>query len=631
MSVLDRLCAAMNLQWAYVDGAGRDQCAPPESRLAVLAAMGLPVTTEAEAADALATLPPAPAWRIVAPDTPAPVTPESDWRLVLEDGGTETGPARTPLPPLPPGIHRMETAAGVETLLAAPATLPAPTPAWGLTVPLYGVWEGARAGAGNYMQLARLAEALSAEGAGFVGINPVHAGFMDPLNFSPYAPSHRRRWNVLHIDAGAAHADTGELVDYARVWPAQNAALRARFADFAGDPEFERWRAGEGRALEDFATHQALSDIHGPYWPDWPAALRGPDTPLVRQFAAGNAGALRFHAWCQWMAESQLAQAARAARPMAHGLYLDLAVGTHPAGAETWADPALFVRGASLGAPPDRLGPSGQRWNLAPMDPRALAAGGFAALAQTLRQQLRFARMLRIDHILGFERAFWIPDGGPGLYVGMPRAALLAVARIEAARAGATIIGEDLGTVPEGLRDALGASGILGCRVAMFERSDNGAVAYRPAAAYDPGTLVSFGTHDLPTWKGWRAGLDLDWRHRTGDLPDPHSARAERDAEIAAFDATAATAGGDVTALHRFLARTPAPLVALQAEDLCGVEQQANLPGTVFEHPNWRRRLPLSACALACAAPLRDSASVFARIRKTPIRPSNPRNPGAPA
>jgi len=624
MSALDRLCAALNLQWAYVDGAGRDQCAPVESRLAVLAAMGLPVTTEAEAADALAALPPAPGWRIVTPETHAPVTPGAEWRLTLEDGTLATGPARTPLPPLPLGIHRLETDAGSETLLTAPTTLPAPEPAWGLNAPLYGLWEGARAGAGSYTQLARLAEALADAGAGFLGLNPVHAGFMDARNYSPYAPSHRRRWNVLHIDAGAAHADTGDLVDYARVWPAQAAALRAAYADFAGDPAFDRWRAAEGRALTDFATHQALSEIHGSYWTDWPEPLHQPDSPLVHKFAAENPDALRFHAWCQWQAEVQLAQAARATGTMAHGLYLDLAVGTHPAGAETWAEPGQFVRGLSLGAPPDLLGPSGQRWGLAPMDPRALAANGFAALAQTLRQQFRFARVLRIDHILGFERAFWIPDDLPGLYVGMPRAAMLAVARIEAARAGATIIGEDLGTVPDGLRDELTASGILGCRVAMFERNYNGAIAYRAAADYDPDVLVSFSTHDLPTWKGWRAGLDLEWRHRIGDQPDLDGARAERRAEVAAFDATAGTADGDVSALHRFLASTPAPLVALQAEDICGVREQPNLPGTVHEYPNWRRRLPLPASALATAAPLREAAADFARIRQTP-----PRNSGA--
>lgn len=626
MTALDRLCARMNLQSDYVDGAGRSQSAPRESRLAVLAAMGLAVDGDADAAEALADLPPPPRWQVVACDAPAPLTPDTEWCLTLEDGRTESGTNGAPLPPLPAGIHWLKTDPGpAMALLAAPVSLQLPRPAWGLTVPLYGLWQGTRAGAGSYAALALLAEALVPSGAGFLGINPVHAGFADPLNYSPYAPSHRRRWNVLHIDAGAGHADSGALVDYMQVWPAQLAALRARFSTAPRDPAFEQWRAREGKALEDFVTHQALSEIYGPYWPAWPEALRGPDRPLVRHFAAENPTALRFHAWCQWQAEIQLAAAAHAAGPMAHGLYLDLAVGTHPAGAETWAEPGLFARAVSLGAPPDRLGPSGQRWNLAPMDPRALAATGFAALAQTLRQQLRVARLLRIDHILGFERAFWMPDGLPGLYVQMPRQAMLAVARIEAARAGATIIGEDLGTIPEGLRAALAESGILGCRVAMFERDWHGDGAFLPASRYDSHAMVSFGTHDLPTWAGWRIGRDLEWRSRLGELPELDAARRARGAEVAAFDAAAGTEGGDVNALHRFLGATPAPLVALQAEDICGAVEQPNLPGTVDEHPNWRRRLPLSVTEIARAAPLHQAGAEL-----SPTRLDHPVNPGAP-
>ena len=603
MSAIDALCRAMGVVWAYVDGAGRNQCAPVESRLAVLRALGVDVTTEADAQAALAALPPAPAWQVLDPG--AQPRPGRAWRLVLEDGGTETGTGA--LPPLPPGRHRLEVDGTITTLLVAPPRLPRPTRAWGLTVPLYGLWEGAQTGPGSYAALADLARAVAPLGAGFLGLNPVHAGFDDPQNFSPYAPSHRRRWNVLHIDAGGDHADTGALVDYARALPAQRAALRARYADFAGDPAFDRWRAAEGTALQDFATHQALSDRYGPYWPDWPAALQSSDSPETRHFAQAHADAVRFHAWCQWQAEGQLGAARDAARHMAHGLYLDLAVGTHPAGAETWAEPRLFARSVSLGAPPDLLAPLGQRWGLAPMDPRALAATGFAALAETLRQQLRFARLLRIDHILGFERAFWVPEGDlPGVYVQMPREALLAVARIEAARAGATVIGEDLGTVPDGLRARLGASGILGCRCAMFDPD-------LPARAYSDAALTSFSTHDLPTWAGWRAGRDLDWRERLGEMPPAQAdtARAARRADVASFDAAAGTNGADPVALHAHLARTPAPLVAFQAEDICGVMEQPNLPGTIFEHPNWRRRLPLSVSALAAAPALRDSAAAF--------------------
>ncbi|NYS23689.1 4-alpha-glucanotransferase [Rhodobacteraceae bacterium 2376] len=614
MSAFDDLCRAMGLVWAYRDGAGQDQCAPVESRRAVLAAMGLQVDTDADARDALQNLPPAPDWHIVRPDTPAPLTLAEDWHLTLEDGTTGSGPGGTALPPLPLGLHRLDTARGSATLLAAPPRLPPPAPAWGLTVPLYGLWEGAQSGAGTYTLLRDLTAALAPLGAGFLGLNPIHAGFADPCNYSPYAPSHRRRWNTLHIDLGTPHQSSGDLVNYAPVQAAQQAALRQRFDAFAGDPAFDRWRSIEGQALEDFATHQALAETHGPYWPDWPAELHSPCSPLVRQFAARHPKRVTFHAWCQWLAEMQLAHAARAARPMAHGLYLDLAVGTHPAGAETWAERELFARGVSLGAPPDLLGPQGQRWNLAPMDPRALAASGFAALAQTLRQQLRFAGLLRIDHILGFERAFWMPDDLPGLYVTMPRDAMLAVVRIEATRASASIIGEDLGTIPDGLRDALAASGILGCRVAMFERDWQGDGRFLPAARYDPHTMVSFGTHDLPPWAGWRQGRDLDWRATLDETPAP-AAQSTRRAEVAAFDQTAGTSGNNPLTLHAFLARTPAPLVAFQAEDICGVIEQPNLPGTVFEHPNWRRRLPLPCSDLAKATTLRDSAASYARIR----------------
>lgn len=304
---------------------------------------------------------------------------------------------------------------------------------------------------------------------------------------------------------------------------------------------------------------------------------------------------------------------------MAHGLYLDLAVGTHPHGAETWADPWLFARGVSLGAPPDLLGPSGQRWGLAPMRPDALAATGCAALAATIRAQLRFAGVLRIDHILGFERSFWLPDGLPGLYVAMPRAAMLAVVRIEAARAGAVIVGEDLGTIPEGLRAALSDSGILGCRVAMFERDWQGDGRFLPPEACIPTALASWGSHDLPSFAGWRLGRDLDWRARLGELPEPEAAQAIRAAEVAAWDAVAGPAPDD---LSRHLAATPAALVALQAEDLTGAEEQANLPGTVHEHPNWRRRLAVPAEGLAVLPATVSAAAIMAEAGRNPKGPA---------
>lgn len=632
MRAFDRLCQRMGLIWRYTDGAGKPQVAPKASRIAVLAAMGVDARTDAQAAQALAALPPVPAMYIAVPDTPGTLTPDADWHLTLEDSDQIRGAAGQALPPLPLGIHRLQLGGADACVLAAPPQLPLPAPRWGVTAPLYGLWEGAQTGPGTYAQLGALAEGLGRKGASFIGINPIHAGFpTDPRAFSPYAPSHRRRWSVAHIDVpgGDAGADAPEdapgLIDYDHATPAQMRALRTAFAAFAGDPQFDAWRAEQGAALHDFATHQALSDTYGPYWTDWPADLQHPDSHATRAFAAAHADAVRFHAWAQWMAEGQLhvAQGRARAAGMGFGLYLDLAVGTHPAGAETWADPSLFARGVSIGAPPDLLGPSGQRWNLAPMLPDALRATGFAAVAETLRQQLRFAGLLRIDHILGFERAFWLPDDLPGLYVAMPRDALLAVARIEAARAGATIIGEDLGTIPDGLRAALQDAGILGCRVAMFERDWQGDRSFLPARAYPHACLTSFATHDLPTWAGWRQGRDIDWRRDLGEMTaaDATAAHRARRAEVAAFSALIAPDAGrdttEPTAMHGFLAQTPAALVALLAEDICGQIEQPNLPGTVYDHPNWRRRLPCAATALPDHPGLATALPLMANAHRT--------------
>jgi 4-alpha-glucanotransferase len=236
-------------------------------------------------------------------------------------------------------------------------------------------------------------------------------------------------------------------------------------------------------------------------------------------------------------------------------------------------------------------------------------------LAETLREQFRFSGLLRIDHILGFDRAFWCPEGLPGLYVSMPKAAMLAVARIEAARAGAAIIGEDLGNIPDGLRADLDTSGILGCRVAIFERDWHGSRGFLPSSSYDAQTLASFASHDLPTWLGWRKGLDIAWRERLGHM-EPGAAHFEteqRHGDVAAFDDMVGDHSGSPDAMHAFLADASSRLVALQVEDILGVEEQANLPGTVFEHPNWRRRLSVAASCFADDERFRRTADIMAR------------------
>lgn len=623
MSVLNDLAAEAGLRPGYRDQAGAWREAPVETVVAALAAEGIDAGSEAEAAEALAALRAEaaeralPPWIVLTCDAPSVCrnVPDGDWTLALEDGSRREGRAEggeIALPPLPMGRHLLTFAGRKTWLLAAPPRLKPPARDWGVTLPLYGL-PPRRGGLASYDDLARWSEVLGHAGAGFVGINPVHAGFpQDDGAFSPYAPSHRRRLSVLHIGAaGEGAGDREALVDYPAAWSARRAALEAEFA--GGQPDaFADWRAGEGAALEDFATHQAISERHGAYWHLWPAPLRDPASPEVRAFAGAQADRVTFHAWLQWRADEGLAAARRAAQAagMRLGLYLDLAVGTHPHGAETWAERALFAPGVSLGAPPDAFSPSGQTWGVAPFSPGKLAAQGFAALAETLRAQFRHAGLLRIDHILGFERAFWVPEGLPGLYMQMPREALLAVVRIEAARAGAAVVGEDLGNIPDGLQQALASSGILGCRVAMFERHwDEG--RFKHAEDWDAEVLGSFSTHDLPTWKGWRDGRDIDWRARLDRRPDAAAEHRSRAEEVAGLDEVIGGTAGDVGAMHRFLARTPARLVAVQAEDILGLEEQANLPGTVHEHPNWRRRLPEDAEEMARDARLAEVGAIM--------------------
>ncbi|WP_116131350.1 4-alpha-glucanotransferase [Tropicimonas sp. IMCC34043] len=622
----------------FWDLSGRRIETAPDTARALLAAMGRPAGTDAEAAATLAAVQaeaaarPLPWWLVLEPDTPSHHTlprTVASMRLIHEDGteialapGAEIG-----LPALPLGIHILVVDGHQTTLLVAPARLPLPERDWGVTLPLYGLRTADEGGIGDYRDLAVAAAGLGAAGAAFVGLNPVHAGFpADPNAFSPYSPSHRRRLSTSHIAVpGFRLKSSGALIDYPATLAHQREALETVFdlAEADGpDPAFETFLETGGASLLRFATHQALSDIDGSYWCHWPAAYQNAASAEVAKFRAANPRQIRFHAWLQYLADRQLLAAAEAAKAagMRFGLYLDLAVGTHPHGAETWSEPEVFAKGVSLGAPPDAFSPDGQVWALSPFNPHALARMNFRPLAETLRRQLRYAGLLRIDHVLGFERAFWAPDDRsiPGTYVAMPRDAMLAVVRIEAARAGASVIGEDLGNIPEGLQGALEDAGIMGCRVAMFEQQGHG--SFRPPEEYTEIALASFSTHDLPTWAGWREGRDIEARHRIGILDDAEAESAQdwRRDEVAGFDALAGSNGDGPDPMHRFLGRTKSRLVALQIEDLLGLADQANLPGTIDSYPNWRRRLPVTAEALAGLPELAHAAKIMKETgRKT--------------
>ncbi|GGG60863.1 4-alpha-glucanotransferase [Salipiger pallidus] len=610
---LEERAASAGILSEFRDLSGQIQHTSDDTRRALLAAMGLEDGMVAPDQSL-------PRWLICEPGIPAPLDCPTDWQITLEDGTTIEG--RGPLPALPLGRHLLTTSGAKCWLLSAPARLSLPDPMWGLMVPLACLRGIGEAGIGSYRDLARLTEGLGTMGAAFAGINPIHAGFLSDLGgFSPYTPSHRRRLAPLYLHTEAAAKDPGPLLELSQEIPARLSALEAEFHASPPGPAFEAYLAHEGEALHRFAVHQALSEKLGPYWDTWPEAYHDPASEAVTSAARDMADRVRFHAWLQYRTEAELTetQAKAKASGMKLGLYLDLAVGTHPHGAETWEDRNAFAFGASLGAPPDAFAPQGQNWNLAPFNPAHLIDTGFEALALTLRQQLRFSGALRIDHILGFERAYWVADGQPGAYVAMPRDAMLAIARIEAARAGAVIVGEDLGVIPDGLQHELEQSGILGCRLMCFEH-DGDPPWYKAPQAYSKGAIASFSSHDAPTWKGWREGREIKLRRDIGIIDPSHvdGMLGFRGREVEGMDGATSPYRGDHAperpeAMASLLAATASRMVALQVEDMLGMADQPNLPGTVFEYPNWRQRLAAGVAGITSSPVLANCARIMKR------------------
>jgi 4-alpha-glucanotransferase len=423
------------------------------------------------------------------------------------------------------------------------------------------------------------------------------------------------------VDAGAA---TG-LIDYAAHRAAHRPALETAFARFeAGATPAERqacdaFRAMGGQALLDFARFEALSESHGADSRKWPAeTARAPVAPER----------VAFHIWLQWRADRQLGAAQDSARGagMALGLYLDLAVGPRLGGAETWGAASAAATGVSLGAPPDQLSPAGQNWQLAALSPNRLRAGRYAALRFVLRQNMRHCGLLRIDHALGLNRSFWLPeDGTPGGYIRQPFDALMAVIAIEAERAGCVVVGEDLGLVPEGFREDMARRGLYGYSVLQYEKDANG--HFLPPEALRPQTLACFATHDTPTLAGFWQGRDIAWWERLGWVTQTEAARAmdgrqgeKRDlAGLAAPAPLPPRAGpGLRDTVHARLAQSPAALVAVQLDDILCIEEAQNLPGTVDEHPNWRRRCPQTLQEIETGPDLDKTASIMAHAGRAP-------------
>jgi 4-alpha-glucanotransferase len=512
---------------------------------------------------------------------------------------------------------------------------------WALAVQLYALRSRRNWGHGDFGDLACLIELAARRGAAAIGLNPLHALFPDRAQeASPYAPNSRIFLNPLYINVetiaefpGAATAGidldalrAGELIDYTGVARAKLDGLRVAYEHFetsASDDrraEFTRYRKDQGEPLLFFSCFEQLRARFAPRpWPEWPAPWRHPTIADLQQFREAEHNGCEFHEFVQWVADRQLAACKEIAHRsgMSVGLYLDVALGIHPYGADAWSQQESVLADVSVGAPPDEFNPNGQDWGLAAFNPAALAACDFAPLRQLMRAAMRHAGAVRLDHVLGLKRLFMIPHGNvasDGTYVRFPFEQSLQVIAQVSQEARCVVIGEDLGTVPEGLRDTLARWGLWRYLVMLFERERDG--RFRPPEWYPAEALATFNTHDLPSLRGWLDAHDLRTKRGLGlDSGESDGARAWAHQCLRQILAEQAPerGGNELAAVASVLAKTPSRLVAIALDDIVGEREQINIPGTVDEHPNWRRKLSLELEDLEGNAQLRRIAEVFAQ------------------
>jgi 4-alpha-glucanotransferase len=487
---------------------------------------------------------------------------------------------------------------------------------WGLAVQLYAVRSRRNHGIGDFRDLRDIVAIAARAGAAAVGLNPLHALFLDrPELTSPYAPNSRLFVNPLYIAldeldwfrrGDIPDAETvrrGHLVDYPAVSALKLAAFRAAYGRFLSDasPEqrddFDTFRDERGESLKRFACFEMLRARHAPVpWWQWPAPWSSPNDVEIETMHRAEREQCGFFEFLQWVADRQLAQCQHHAsqKGMTIGLYLDLAVGAEPAGAGAWSNQQAVVASLSIGAPPDALNRAGQNWGLVPFNPHTLPAHDFAAFRQLLAATMRHAGAVRLDHVLGLMRLYLIPHGaGEGAYVRYPFEQLLRVIAEESQKHRCIFIGEDLGTVPEGFRETVARWGVWSYRVMMFERRHGG--AFKSPDEYPADALATFNTHDLATFSGWMSGHDLLTKRAIGLITESDEDRArDRDALRTGLAGYAEDGTDSIAAAARFLAASPSRLVAVSIEDVLGVADQVNIPGTTDRHPNWRRKLPVA-------------------------------------
>lgn len=588
---------------------------------------------------------------------------------------------------LPLGYHRLTVrpASGVQTheaaLIVVPERCYVPAPIlrgermWGLTAQLYALRSERNWGIGDFTDLAELCRIAGRLGAATIGLNPLHAAFLHTAGTpSPYSPASRLLLNSLYIDVTAipeldacpqararmestefkealARCRAAKLIDHAAIERLKLPLLEQLFETFEHSTDtqrreaFEAFCRREGEELRRFALWQALHErfvarrpeLHD--WHRWPRRYRDPASPSVVRFASRNAQRIRFFEWLQWVAHEQLEAAAQTAHDagLAIGLVRDLAVGAAPNGAEAWGARALFASGASVGAPADLFNPAGQDWGLPPFDPHALRRSGYAPFIELIRANMRYAGGLRIDHAMGLQHLYWVSRGRPpaeGAYITYPLDELVGVIALESVRHQAIVVGEDLGTVPDGFREHMRECGVFSYRILLFEQDDGGRLV--PPEAYPGLAVAAVGSHDLAPLRGWWEGLDLERKREHGLYPSAGVYREqlelrarERAILVESLDTNGIALpegfgpgspydGALAIAVHAFLARTRAALAAVQIEDLVEESELVNLPGCTEGYPSWRRRLDIPLERLESRPLVALITSLFRKIRSGP-------------
>lgn len=549
---------------------------------------------------------------------------------------------------------------------------------WGYAVQLYSLKNNKNWGLGNFSDLEEVVSSAANAGASVVGLNPLHAlYYSNSAHISPYSPSSRSYLNVLYIDitkidnyahCSAIHKrineknfieqltqlEKNELIDYSHTASLKQEILELLFEDFFQHKEtlyinsfqaFEKYLESEGENLHLYATYEALYEyfsLNFPNtytWKKWSLEYQSPQSASVKTYQKANAKRILFYSFLQWIAHKQLSAVKdlTEAENMPIGLYLDLAVGCDGGGFDVWSEQSLYAKGASIGAPPDTMNNLGQDWGLTPINPVKLRESGYKALITALRSSMKYAGAIRIDHILGLMRQYWVAPGmkaSEGIYISFPFEEILSIIALESKRNNCIVIGEDLGTVPEGFSEHMQSYGLLSYKIFFFERWWETGLFKRPEI-YSDKAIVTASTHDLPTIKGWWMGRDLQWREKLSLYPteelgikDRSDRILDRERLISALqdfnllteDQTPSLSPPEINkaltiAVHEYLASTPSPIHLIPLEDALDIIEQVNIPGTIDEHPNWKQKLSIDVKAIWNDEGLKVIAARMKKIR----------------